>query len=169
MTETDGVLVSVQHRGSEGDPVGGHVAQGVLVAPDLVLVPALPRAAATGGTEFDVLFAAPAREPERVPAAYTVAHALDGDTGDPTAFVRLARPVSYPVLKPRGRPAPRELALPMAAGAVTDRLRAVPPTATAEPLAGVQVVRHPSPAAADGGICDWVPWCDRPPDSPQLG
>jgi hypothetical protein len=165
MTETADVLVSLQTRGSEDDPVRGHRAQGVLVAPDLVLVPSLPRDAARGGEEFDVLFAGPAREPERIPAAYTVAHGPAGDDDAAlTAFVRLVRPASYPVHKPSDRPSPRTLRFAVQDQDVADTLRKLPPTPPATPLTGLQLVLHRSPEVAGGDICDWVPWCVSPPD-----
>jgi hypothetical protein len=163
MTDIVDVVVSLQARGYEGDPVSGHRAQGVLVAPDLVLVPALPRDAARDGEEFDVLFAGPARDPERIPAAYTVAHGVRGD-GDLTAFVRLVRPASYPVFKPPDRPSPQALRLAVPEDQVSAALGKVPPTPPAEPLVGLHLVLHQTLSAAGGGICDYVPWCAAPPD-----
>jgi hypothetical protein len=163
MTDIPDVLVSLQARGSEDDPVRGHRAQGVLVAPDLVLVPALPRDSARDGAEFDVLFAGPARDPERIPAAYTVAHGVDGEDGDLTAFVRLVRPASYPVFKPEGRPSPRALRFAVPDHEVPGALRKVPPARATEPLRGMHVVLYRTVEAASGGICDHVPWCVSPP------
>jgi hypothetical protein len=171
------VLASLQARGYEGDPVRGHRGQGVLIAPDLVLVPALARDGTVEGDDYDVLFApadaADPRAPERVPAAYTVAHAT-GD-GELVAFVRLARPSSFPVVKPGARTAPGRAdravgpagVLAAVAGlaglpadAVTAVLRRVAHVGAAEPLRGLQIVVHDNPDDAGGGICPWVPWCE---------
>lgn len=176
------VFVSVQARRQEWDPVRGHLAEGFLVAPDLVLVPAMPRERLSDSDEYDILFVpadlAEMQWRERIAAATVMAHGLSERQGPFVVFIRLTRPTTFPIFR-TANCTPDQLAsalrqhhtepessvdvLPR--GHVQDvaaLLAQVPPTPTLEPLHGLHVQEHASVGILARSICNYVPWCILP-------
>lgn len=182
------VFVSVQARQHEADPVRGHRTEGFLVAPDLVLVPAMPREWLSDSDEYDILFVpvdtAMMQRTERIAAAFVVAHGLSQGRGPLVVFIRLTRPTTFPIFRAADC-TPHQLAqalrqrhsgssgalesdidvLPRERGHDVEALLAqVPPTPRLEPLHGVHIHEHDSIDAVASSICEVVTWCSPPRD-----
>jgi hypothetical protein len=90
------VHVSLQRRGMQDTPWKGHLASGVLVDHDEVVVPAPPAALLDGETEFEALIFERRPRPDRliewIPPTRVKAYYVREVRGAIAATVRLARP-----------------------------------------------------------------------------
>jgi hypothetical protein len=112
------VFVSLQAPGII-DPLRAHLAPGLLIGPDLVVVPTLPRGVLARHGTFEVLLAPAGAPAERLPVSHSLVYPADdpdrtadrpvlpdaGDGGAVALVVRLGRPTSLPaVAAPLQRP-----------------------------------------------------------------
>lgn len=176
------VFVSLQASGTS-DPAGAHLATGLLIGPDLVVVPTLPRQVLARHESFEALLVPAKGDVERLPVSHTLVYpgdsAAESGSGEAVALVlRLGRPTALPAVEAPLRkgasvlttlrsllPDADETAARLATAQAEPRIpyspdrrpvTGAPLVPLAEPLSGTHSVEEfpDSP-----GICDWVPWC----------